>query len=82
MAIALLATAASIFGFLFLAACGVIIEQGREVSELEYENHKLRQALDGANTELEEMRCEYERSLGGTDYQWRPVNRISRMYPR
>ena len=82
MTIAILATLAAIFGFLFLTACGVIIEQGREVNELEYENHKLKQALDGANTELEEMRCEYERSLGGTSYEWRPVNRISRMYPR
>ena len=82
MIIALLATLAAIFGFLFLAACGVIIEQGREVNELEYENHKLTRELESANDELQEMRCEYERSLGGTSYEWRPVNRISRMYPR
>lgn len=32
--------------------------------------------------ELREIRCEYERSLGGTSYQWRPVNRISQRFPK
>ena len=82
MITAILATAAATLGFFFCAACGVIIEQGREVNELEQEAHRLSRELESANTELEEMRCEYERSMGGTDYRWRPVNRISRMYPR
>ena len=82
MTTALLATAAATFGFLFFAACGVIIEQGRDVSELEYANHKLTRELEAANDELQELRCEYERSLGGTSYRWKPVNRVFGSKPR
>ena len=82
MTIAILATAAALFGFLFAAACGVILQQAAEINAMERDIYDLKNELDDAAVELAELRCEYERSMGGRSYQYRPVNRISRMFPR
>jgi hypothetical protein len=82
MTTAILATAAALFGFLFFAACGVILQQAAEINAMERDFRDLQNELDDASVELAELRCEYERSMGGTSYKHRPVNRISRMFPK
>ena len=82
MTTAILATVATCFGFLFFAACGVILQQAAEINAMERDFYDLRNEIDDASVELAELRCEYERSMGGTSYRFRPVNRISQRFPR
>lgn len=58
------------------------LAQAAEIRELEIDQMLIERALQDRDAELEELRCEYERSLGGTSYRWRPVNRIARRLPR
>ena len=76
MTTAILATVATCFGFLFFAACGVILQQSAEINAMERDFRDLRNELDDASVELAELRCEYERSMGGTSYRFKPVNRV------
>jgi hypothetical protein len=76
MTTTLLATTCILLAILLAAAIGQIAAMARDLHDRDWEIANLSDALDDANDELSELRCEYERSLGGTRYKFRPVNRV------
>lgn len=74
----------TVVGLLMLLCFALMIalDTAKEVTDRDVSIRKLKRELDSAATELEELRCEYERSMGGHSWRFRPVNRISRRYPR
>ena len=82
MTIILLCSAVVGLLMLFGVTCMIAIDTAKEVVDRDVSIRKLKRELDSAATELEELRCEYERSMGGQSWRFRPVNRISRRYPR
>jgi hypothetical protein len=76
MTTTLLTTTAILLAILLAGAIGQIAHMARDLHDRDWELRNLQDALDDANDELAELRSEYERSLGGERYKFRPVNRV------